>query len=292
MTLYNLGSINVDHLYMVERIPKPGETVASLESLTSMGGKGLNISVAAHRSGADTRHVGVVGAADADVLNVITKLGLDCALISTTNAQTGHAIVYVDPNSENCIVIHGGANLCFTDTQIRLALKHAQPNDWLVLQNETNANDIGIAVAREKGMKIALVAAPFNSRTMPEQIKQVDLVSMNQTESELFESVAGCSIHDLTNTQFLITYGTDGAMFLSNGQTQKICAHKVRSVDTTGAGDTFFGVFMAHYSNGRRIETALKKANAAAALIVQRKGVAAVVPSSKEIDDFLASQSR
>ena len=287
MTIYNLGSINVDHLYMLERIPKPGETLSSLETHITIGGKGLNISVAAHRSGADVRHIGVVGSADPSVLDMIAGLGLDRALISQVDVQTGHAIIYVDENSENSIVVHGGANLCFSESQIRTALSSAQPNDWLVLQNETNANEIGISIAREKGMKIALVAAPFNAKKMPEQIKKVDLVSMNKTESELFEVISGTSIGNLKSIDFLITYGADGAVFLSDGVTQRIAAHKVHSIDTTGAGDTFFGVFMAHYTRIGCVETALKKANAAAAIIVQRRGVALVVPSKKEIDTFL-----
>ena len=287
MTIYNLGSINVDHLYMLERIPKPGETLSSLETHITIGGKGLNISVAAHRSGADVRHIGVVGSADPSVLDMIAGLGLDRALISQVDVQTGHAIIYVDENSENSIVVHGGANLCFSESQIRTALSSAQPNDWLVLQNETNANEIGISIAREKGMKIALVAAPFNAKKMPEQIKKVDLVSMNKTESELFEMISGTSIGNLKSIDFLITYGADGAVFLSDGEARRIAAHKVHSIDTTGAGDTFFGVFMAHYTSRGCVETALKKANAAAALIVQRRGVASVVPSQKEIDTFL-----
>ena len=287
MTIYNLGSINVDHLYMLERIPKPGETLSSLETHITIGGKGLNISVAAHRSGADVRHIGVVGSADPSVLDMIAGLGLDRALISQVDVQTGHAIIYVDENSENSIVVHGGANLCFSESQIRTALSSAQPDDWLVLQNETNANEIGISIAREKGMQIALVAAPFNAKTMPEQIEKVDLVSMNKTESELFEVISGTSIGNLKSIDFLITYGADGAVFLSDGEARRIAAHKVHSIDTTGAGDTFFGVFMAHYTSRGCVETALKKANAAAALIVQRRGVASVVPSQKEIDTFL-----
>jgi ribokinase len=287
MTIYNLGSINIDHIYMLERIPKPGETLSSIEGLTNIGGKGLNISVAAYRSGAHVRHIGVIGSADQTVLDMIGGFGLDCTHITQIDAQTGHAIIYVDEKSENSIVVHGGANLCFSEDQIRMALSSAQPNDWLVLQNETNANKMGISIAREKSMKIALVAAPFDADTMPEQIKKVDLVSMNKTESDLFEAVTGTSISDLKGIDFLITYGADGAMFLSDGVAQRISSHKVHSVDTTGAGDTFFGVFMAHYTHGGCIETALKKANAAAALIVQRKGTASVMPSQKEIDVFL-----
>ena len=127
MTIYNLGSINIDHVYMLKRIPKPGETLSALESLTNIGGKGLNISAAAYRAGADVRHIGIISAADPLVLEKILDLGLDCTLISQIDTQTGHAIVYVDENAENTIVIHGGANLHFSEAQIRHALSSARP---------------------------------------------------------------------------------------------------------------------------------------------------------------------
>jgi ribokinase len=287
VTIYNLGSINIDHLYMLQTLPKPSETLASIECMINIGGKGMNISVAAHRSDANVKHVGVIGMGDTVVRKMIDDLGLNTELISCFDAQTGHAIVYVDRNSENCIVVHGGANLHFREVQVRQALSEAKPEDWLVLQNETNANEMGIAIAREKGMKIALVAAPFDAETMPSQIRKVDLVSMNRSEVEQFEIVSGMSVGELKNTEFLITYGADGAQFLSDGQELRINSHRVPTVDTTGAGDTFFGVFMAGYTNGVGAETAIRYANAAAALMVQRKGTASVVPTKSEISTFL-----
>lgn len=287
MRIFNLGSINVDHLYQVNRLPKPGETLSSQEYLVNMGGKGLNISVAAHRSGADVRHVGLVGMGDLTARKMIRDLGLNDQLIKEAPVPTGHAIIYLDSQSENCIVIHGGANQCFSEETIRSSLALAGPGDWLVMQNETNANEIGIRVARNLGMKIALVAAPFDAATMPEQIECVDLVSMNQTEKELFEASVSKSIKEVEGPEFLITYGKSGATFLSGATEIHLASHRVDALDTTGAGDTFFGVFLANYVRGTSPDISLKKANAAGALMVQRKGAASVIPAKADIDAFL-----
>lgn len=287
MRIFNLGSINVDHLYQVNRLPEPGETLSSRGYLVNMGGKGLNISVAAHRSGADVRHVGLVGAGDHSVREMISDLGLGDQLIKDVQAPTGHAIIYLDDQSENCIVIHGGANHCFSEETIRSSLCHAKANDWLVIQNETNANEIGIRVARDLGMKIALVAAPFDAATMPAQIERVDLVSMNQAEKELFEASVSKSVKAIEGPEFLITYGKSGATFLSGATEIHLDSHCVDALDTTGAGDTFFGVFLANYVSGMSPDISLERANAAGALMVQRKGAASVIPTKADIDAFL-----
>lgn len=290
VTIFNVGSINVDHLYLVERLPEPGETLSARSSMINLGGKGLNASVALSRSGADVRHIGLIGSGDTETRAMIKDLGLAHDLIFDADAPTGHAIIYLDDCSENCIVILGGANLGFTEDLIRTALRDAREGDWLVLQNETNANEMAIKIAREKEMKIALVAAPFDTKTMPGQAGLVDLVSMNETEAELFEAATGVPISEAEGPAFLITYGKKGAMFLSGTVEQFIGAHDVNEVDTTGAGDTFFGAFLTHYVNGAEIDICLAYASAAAALMVRRTGAATVIPVKREVEEFLRQQ--
>ena len=291
MTIFNLGSINVDHLYSVARLPRPGETVSSHDYIINMGGKGLNITVAVLRSGADIKHIGAIGSGDHAVESMLSGLGLGLDLITRVEGSTGHAVVYVDDSSENCIVIHGGANQAIPENHVRAALADAGPGDWLVLQNETNANSFGIEAARERGMKIALVAAPFDAEALASQIDAADLVTMNESETALFEAFAGRSVRDMAGTDFLLTYGSDGASFHSDGSEMHVDAFKVDAVDTTGAGDTFFGAFMAGYATGVPADVAMTRASAAAALMVQRKGAASVAPHLNEIEAFLSSHS-
>ncbi|MCL6282569.1 ribokinase [Ruegeria sp. 2012CJ41-6] len=291
MTIYNLGSINIDHLYLVDHLPTPGETLSARDYIVNMGGKGLNMTVAALRAGGDIRHVGAVGQGDAQVRAMLDDLGVKGELIAEVEASTGHAIVYVDAASENSIVIHGGANHSFTEEMVRAALAGVLPGDWLLLQNETNANDLGLKIAREKGMKVALVAAPFDGDTLPDLIRQVDLVSMNETETAQFEAAIGGSYRDLTAPDFLITYGSKGAVHWSQGQEISVPAFRIDPVDTTGAGDTFFGMFLARYAAGEPVAQAMRFASAGAALKVQKTGAAASIPFHGEVTAFLRSMA-
>lgn len=291
MRLYNVGSINTDYVYSVHRLPAPGETLRAQDFKINLGGKGLNISVAIARAGGNVRHVGAIGDGDAKVLSMLHEQGVDCTAIARIDDVTGHAIVYVDDQSENQIVIVGGANHAITEAHIRASLADASQGDWLVLQNETTANEIALKVAREKGMKVALVAAPFDIETMPDLIQRVDLASMNKTETEEFEAVIGKRYRDVDGPAFLITYGSDGAEFFSGDTEVRIASHTVKAVDTTGAGDTFFGSFIAKYAHSSPVEAALAYANAAAALQVQRAGASVAIPQEPEVQALLKAMA-
>lgn len=292
MKIYNIGSVNCDHVYRVDRLPQPGETLQAHRYQLNLGGKGLNISVAAMRAGAQIRHIGAIGAGDDKVQSLMREQGIDCTAIAQVDTITGHAIVYVDDKSENEIVIFGGANHALTETHIRSNLADASEGDWLVLQNETNANEIGLKVAREKGMKVALVAAPFDIKTMPDLIRRVDLASMNTTETEEFEKAIGTSYRNVTGPSFLITYGTKGAEFFNQDLEIRMDAFEVTAIDTTGAGDTFFGSFLAKYAAGQTVKQALSYASASAALQVQRQGASIAIPAEDDVLAFLHLHSQ
>ena len=286
MAVYNLGSINIDHVYTMAAFPRPGQTLSADSMVTNLGGKGLNISVALSKAGADVRHIGAVGAEDAQVQSLLAPFDLDLSRVALLAQPTGHAIIYLDQERENQIVIYPGANGAIERAHVAAALADAGPEDWLVLQNETNANDIGLAIAREKGMKVALVAAPFDA-SMPALMEKVDLVSVNEEELRDFEAATGSSFRDRTDMAFLVTYGAEGAEFVAGGETHRVKAHKVTVADTTGAGDTFFGGFMAQYANGASVEDALTFASAMAALQVQSMGAAVAIPDRAEVLAFL-----
>ena len=282
MAVYNLGSINVDHVYTLDRLPRPTETLSAESKAIHLGGKGLNISVALKNGGADVRHIGAIGADDQVVRGLLAPFDLDLTHVAEIDGPTGHAIIYVDAKAENQIVILPGTNGQITEAHIEAALAGAGPDDWLVMQNETNANAMGLAAARARGMKVALVAAPFTAE-MPALMDQVDLVSVNQSELEAYEAAIGASFRSRTDMAFLITYGAKGAEYVGQGETHRVAAHKVDAVDTTGAGDTFFGGFMSQISQGRSIADALEFASAMAALQVQKHGAATAIPSREDV---------
>jgi len=163
MTIFNLGSINIDHVYRVAHLPGPGETVSDIGFASGLGGKGVNQSLAAAAAGARVHHIGAVGADGGWIVERLRAVGIDVSDLATVAAATGHAVVCVDANAENQIVIHGGANRALTVEQIDRALARARPGDWFLAQNETNLIAEGFARARALGLKTAYAAAPFEA---------------------------------------------------------------------------------------------------------------------------------
>lgn len=290
MTIYNIGSINVDHLYRVSSLPAPGETVTAQSYVVNLGGKGLNMTVAALRAGAEVKHVGAVGWGDQSTREMLAELGVDDLFVSDIDGQTGHAVVYVDSASENSIAVYGGANKEISQQHVNDVLKDACPDDWLLLQNETNANHFGIEAARTRGMKIALVAAPFDPETLPNLIDKVDLVSMNETELDQYQAATGRSFGDSATQEFLITYGNRGSEYIGPEKNVWVDAFPVDPIDTTAAGDTFFGMFLARLAGGAAIKDAMRFASAGAALKVTRAGAAMAIPTVEEIERFLENR--
>lgn len=136
MKIINLGSLNIDYVYEVEKIVSPGETIAALSRQVFSGGKGLNQSVALGNAGADVLHAGLIGDEKSDLLQVLEKSGVKTKFIKTSKSQTGHAIIQVDSNGQNSIIVFGGANRQITKDYINKTLNNFQKGDMLLLQNE------------------------------------------------------------------------------------------------------------------------------------------------------------
>ena len=160
MTIFNLGSINIDHVHRVAHLPGPGETVADIGYASGLGGKGVNQSLAA-AAGARVHHIGAVGVDGGWIVERLAAAGIDVSDLTTVGAVTDHAIVCVDAGGENLIVIHGGANRALTVEQIDRALARARPGDWFLAQNETSLIAEGFARAQASGLRTAYAAAPF-----------------------------------------------------------------------------------------------------------------------------------
>lgn len=139
MTIYNLGSINIDHVYRLAALPQAGETLHSQAFTQGLGGKGANQSVAAARAGAHVVHLGAMGQADDWVLDRLRDAGVETARIARLGDHaTGHAIILVDDAAENCIVIHGGANAALPAGPVLDGLADIAAGDIVLMQNETN----------------------------------------------------------------------------------------------------------------------------------------------------------
>lgn len=292
MTVFCLGSINADHVYQVPHLPAPGETLSATSFHTGLGGKGANQSVAAAKAGSVTRHIGAVGEDGDWAIDTLQGFGVDTSFVSRIQTATGHAIINVDPEAENAIVIFAGANLEQSEKQIKTALSDGQIGDWILIQNETSHQITAAQAARENGVKVAYSAAPFDADAAREMLPFADLLLVNEIEAAQLSEALGVEISDLPIAKILITSGAKGVDLIDTNRSEivSIKAFSVDPVDTTGAGDTFAGSFVSGLEQGLSDHDALIRASATSAIQVTRMGAAIAIPDATEVKAFLALQ--
>ena len=284
--IWNLGSINADYFYHVPHIPHPGQTLAASDFRKGLGGKGANQSVAMARAGAKVAHIGAIGADGAWMRTRLTELGVGTDTIATVEVPSGHAVICVADDGENAITLLAGANGQIPEGHITAALRDVQRGDWLVLQNETNGQHTAAALARDKGGKIAYSAAPFDAQAAMQMLPLIDLLAVNAGEAEALTAALGLSSpHQIPVPLVLVTMGAAGGTLYDThaGAEWHYDGIAVTAVDTTGAGDTFFGYFIAGLAQGMARAQALTRANHAAALKVTRHGTAEAIPTEREV---------
>lgn len=288
MTIFNLGSINIDNFYPVPHMPAPGETLAATDHTVGLGGKGANQSVAAARAGADVVHIGAVGPDGQWCINTLQNAQVDTAHIATLTSATGHANIVVDQAGENQIILYAGANHALTVDQIDAALATATPNDTLIVQNETNLTVDVAKMAKARGMRVIYSAAPFVAEDAEAMLPHTDMLVLNAVEAQQLTTALGKTIADLNLPVVLITKGADGAVWIENGvETAQVPAFAVTPVDTTGAGDCFIGYVAAGLDQGMSPEQAMRLGTAASAIKVTRFGTADAIPTRDEVNRFL-----
>lgn len=293
MTIYNLGSINLDHLYRVDHFVRPGETLSSTAYQTLLGGKGANQSIALARAGADVRHIGAIGQDDTCVIEQLARAGVDTHSIARLNETSGHAIIQLTSDAENAILLYPGANHSLTSVQIEQALAHGGADDWLLLQNETNGLAEAMAQASRQGIRVAFNPAPMVSEAVRPLLGGVDLLIVNEIEAMDLVGVTTVAEaetklqQDYPGLDILLTLGRAGVTYIGPNGRQNAPAFNVNAIDTTAAGDTFIGYCLAAMAIGEAPEIALHRGSAAAALCVTRLGAAAAIPDRIEVETFL-----
>lgn len=291
MAIFNLGSVNIDHFYALPHFPQPGETLSASKHWLGLGGKGTNQSVAAAKAGAQVFHIGAIGQKDAWVREQIESYGVDCKYLREEKGETGHAVIYVDKQGENTIVLDPGANVKQDSEFVIEAIDGAKSTDTLLLQNETNLQPHAATFALVKGMRVIYSAAPFDVKAVKDLIPDVSILVMNAVEAAQLCSVMGVSLEQIPAPQVMVTLGSQGAMWRSNetGEVIEVKAPRVSPVDTTAAGDTYVGYFAAGLDLGMPVKAAMEWAVQAAALKVTRTGTADAIPSADEVKTFRAA---
>ncbi|MEN8778958.1 MAG: ribokinase [Glaciecola sp.] len=302
MAVINFGSINIDHVYQVDHFVQPGETLASNDYQVLLGGKGANQSIALANAGAEVSHVGCINHNDVHFKQAMIKHGINGRFIRCTDTASGHAIIQVTPSGENAIFLFGGANQEISTQDIQAALADTQSGDWILLQNETSGTADVLAAAKAKGLKVAFNPAPMTNDIKSLNFTHIDLLIVNEVEAaELSDCSQMDDIEAFFHTHFahaevIITLGKQGAKFIHARHTEKadivIPAFVVEATDTTAAGDTFIGFFMAHYQQHKIPQQALKFACAASALAVTKSGAAQSIPHADDVEMFLAQHNQ
>ena len=291
----NFGSLNLDFVYQVDHFVRPGETLSAASRAVKAGGKGLNQSVALARAGASVAHAGCIGEGGERLKAMLDAEGVDTAKLRRVGEMQGHTVIQVDPEGENCILLYGGSNRCVTPEQIRDALADCEAGDWLVLQNEINGLPEILEAAHRRGMVIALNPSPCDDRLGEADFGLLSWLMVNEIEAE---QLTGTSEPETAwerlharypALSLLVTLGSAGsaAWQVTDGGVR--CARQeafpVRAVDTTGAGDTYTGYFIAGLTAGLPIETCMRRAARAASVCVTRPGAAASIPDLHECEE-------
>ena len=280
MKVLNFGSLNLDHTYQVPHIVAPGETLTSLGLAIHPGGKGLNQSVALAKAGAEVFHVGQIGA--------------DVRFIRNVETRTGNAIIQVDTNGQNCIILYPGANRCMEKSFIDEVLGAFSEGDYLLLQNEINNLPYIIDSAYAKGMKIILNPSPMDDQVLACDLSKISMFILNEVEAGQLTGekdpakVLASMQAKFPQAEIVLTLGAEGSVYAGKGSdpAAKIIPQKIypcHAVDTTGAGDTYTGYFIAEYLKEQDPVRALSIASMAASIAVSREGAASAIPEREEV---------
>ena len=298
MKVLNFGSLNIDYVYSLDHFVQKGETISSEALHIFPGGKGLNQSVALGRAGVSVSHAGAVGKDGDFLLELLKESCVDTKYIQVLEGvQTGTAIIQNDKSGDNCIILYSGANHQITKEQIANTISDFEKGDFLVLQNEINGMDSIVRVAEEKGLKIVLNPSPMNEKILGLPLQYVDYFVLNEVEAAQILGLENISekdgekiVRELYNTyphaKIVLTLGAEGSIYFDGEKLYRQRAYKTEVVDTTAAGDTFSGFFIAGIFRGDTVEQAMDTAARAAGIAISRPGAAPSIPKIEEVLEF------
>jgi ribokinase len=297
-----VGSINVDLVVRLARLPRPGETLAADELHTIPGGKGANQAVAAARLGAAVQMIGRVGD---DAFGPRLRAGLASEGVNTDNVMvtadcsSGVALIGVEASGENAIILAAGANGRLTPDDVLQRQEVFRTADVLLLQLETPPETVAaaVALARKQGVPIVLDPAPAPTGPLPVAAADVDILTPNQTEAEALSGVvvddlaqariAAEALHCLGARKVVLKLGALGALLYDDqGRCEHVATAEVKVVDTTAAGDAFTAALGVAVAEGKPLPEAVRFACAAGTLAVTRFGAQPAMPTRAEVEQF------
>ena len=307
MKVVVVGSLNMDLVVRMPKIPHPGETLLGGVFKTFPGGKGANQAVAAARLGAQVVMVGCVGndAFGMEMKNTLDGEGIETShILIHPEIPTGVALIQVDAQGQNSIAVASGANFCLTGEDVKMAMNSIGEFDVLVMPLETPLETVYTAaqIASKRGAKVLLNPAP--AQVLENNLLElVDVLIPNEHEIGLMTSLllktkadlhqAAVMLFKLGTKNLLVSLGNQGSvLFDKSGQETKISACPVQAVDTTAAGDCFVGALAVGICEGKSLIAAAEFASCAAALSVTREGAQPSLPHRIEVEHFMSERNR
>lgn len=308
--IINFGSLNIDYVYAVTHFVRGGETLAASDRAIHAGGKGLNQSVALARAGLRVAHAGAIGPDGVFLKELLAAEGVDVSRIALDATRpTGHTVIQVTPEGENAILYYAGMNAALSADFARETIEALEPEDVVLLQNETSAVADIIEAALEKGLRVVFNPAPYDPSVNALPLEKLHALFLNMTEAcgilgmdpvsacaspEAGEKILAELAERFPQTTVVLTQGSRGAGWSRPGEAPGFApAFPVKAVDTTGAGDTFTGyavrAILAAESAAdpqeaaRRFAIGMRTASMAAALSVTKPGAAGAIPALADV---------
>lgn len=294
MKILNLGSLNIDMVYDIENFAQPGETILAQNYETFCGGKGTNQAVALSRAGAQVWQAGAVGFNGQMLTELLASEGVHIELLQTVEHVSGHAIIQVNRSGQNSIIVYQGANGQITPEYIDHVLEPFTIGDFLLIQNEISGVSCAMEQAYNKGMQIVFNPSPITDELYSYPLHKVSYLILNEVEGRMLckEKVSDDSElpeilrKQYPNTNIVLTLGKRGVYYYDGKSKLHHGIYDVPVVDTTAAGDTFCGYFLAGISEQMTPADAIHYASLASSLAVSKKGASSSIPSRNEVELF------
>lgn len=301
-----VGSSNTDMVIKADHLPAPGETILGGTFLMNPGGKGANQAVAAARLGGNVVFICKTGndIFGRQSIQLFQEEGIDTSyILSDAKHPSGVALISVDKNAENCIVVASGANATLSVGDLQRAEAVIGEAVMVLMQLEIPVATVQYVAATASAKNIKVILNPAPACELPDELlKNINIVTPNKTEAEM---LTGIKVTDLDSAKeaalklnskgietVIITLGVSGALVLHDQKFTHIRALPVTAVDTTAAGDVFNGALAVAFSEGKDVLAATEFACNAAAIAVTRLGAQSSAPYKREIDGFLANHQR
>lgn len=287
MKIINFGSCNIDYVYSIDHVVSPGETETTDGLGVYAGGKGLNQSIALARAGAEVLHAGCIGDGGEMLIDLMRESGVDVSKVMRVDEKNGHAIIQVTKNAENSIFIYPGSNVCLTHEYIDQVLSLADKDDIVLLQNEISSVEYIIDRSYEMGLRVVFNPSPIKENVTRIDLNKLSYIILNSIEAKMITGEDGEGALEILGEKYpslsvILTLGVHGSIYQFRGEKIYTPSFEVNAVDTTGAGDTFTGYFVAGLVSDIPLCDSLKLASAASAIAVSREGAAPSIPTQEE----------